>query len=73
MPRRRFSVRRGPFGSWLLGPGDQGPRRLRIRVQVLLTVLIVSTNLIAGGISLVVNLWAVPSPPFNHDAGIAIA
>ncbi|HWI43437.1 MAG TPA: adenylate/guanylate cyclase domain-containing protein [Nocardioides sp.] len=73
MPRRRFSVRRSPFGSWLLGPRDQSPRQLRIRVQLLLTILIVATNLIAGVLSLVVNLWAVPSPPLTHDAGVAIA
>jgi adenylate cyclase len=73
MPRRRFSVRRGPFGSWLLGPRDQGPRRLRIRVQVLLTLLIVGTNVVAAGLSLVVNLWAVPSPPLTDQAWRAIA
>ena len=73
MPRRRFSARRGPFGSWLLGPRDQGPRRLRFRVQFLITLLIIGTNLIAGALSLVVNLWAVPSPPLNHDAKVAIA
>lgn len=73
MPRGSLSSRRSPFGSRLLGPRDQPPRRLRIRIQVLLTVLLVSTNLIGALVVFVINTWAIPSPSPNKEMVIALA
>jgi adenylate cyclase len=73
MPKPHAASRRNPFGSRLLGPRDQAPRRLRIRVQVLLTVLIVGTNVIGALVVAVVNTWAIPSPAPNRSMTIAIA
>lgn len=72
MPHGSASSRRNPFGSRLLGPRDQSPRSLRIRVQVLLTVLIVGTNVIGALVVAVVNTWAIPSPAPNRGMVIAI-
>lgn len=73
MPRRSPSPRRSPFGSRILGPRDQQPRRLRIRIQVLLTVLLVGTNLIGALVVFVINTWAIPSPAPNREMVIALA
>ncbi|THJ04976.1 HAMP domain-containing protein, partial [Nocardioides sp.] len=73
MPRRSPTRRRGPFGSRLLGPRDQDPRRLRIRIQVLLTCLLVTTNLVGALVVFVINTWAIPSPPPNTRMVVALA
>lgn len=73
MPRRRTSHRRGPFGSRLLGPRDQGPRQLRIRIQLLLTGMLVTTNVVGALVVFVVNTWAIPSPAPNREMVIALA
>ena len=54
MPSERRLLRSQPLGSWLLGPGDEGVRRLRIRVQILLSTSVIVANAI--GIVLVVTL-----------------
>ncbi|WP_182378149.1 adenylate/guanylate cyclase domain-containing protein [Nocardioides sp. WS12] len=72
MPRGS-AHRRSPFGSRLLGPRDQPPRRLRIRIQLLLTVLLISTNVIGAVVVFVLNTWAVPSPDPNKEMVIALA
>lgn len=73
MPRRSPTRRRGPFGSRLLGPRDQDPRRLRIRIQVLLTCLLVTTNLVGAFVVFVINTWAIPSPAPNTRMVVALA
>ncbi|WGX97236.1 adenylate/guanylate cyclase domain-containing protein [Nocardioides sp. L-11A] len=73
MPRRSRSLRRGPFGSRILGPRDQGPRQLRIRIQVLLTVMLVTTNLVGALVVFVINTWAIPSPSPNRAMVVALA
>lgn len=65
--------RRAPFGSRLLGPRDQSPRRLRIRIQVLLTVLLLSTNVIGALVVFAIGTWAIPSPSPNRAMTIALA
>ena len=55
------SARRSPFGSRLLGPREQDPRKLRQRVRLLLTALLLMTNLAGAVVTLVINLWAVPA------------
>ncbi|WP_435742376.1 adenylate/guanylate cyclase domain-containing protein [Nocardioides sp. SYSU DS0663] len=51
-----------PFGARVLGPSHQSPRQLRLRVQVLLTVMLVSTNVVAAGIVFVISFFVIPSP-----------
>jgi adenylate cyclase len=51
-----------PFGSWLLGSADQSPGALRVRVQTLLTVILVSTNLVGAGVVGVLSLVVIPRP-----------
>jgi adenylate cyclase len=63
----------GAFGSVLLGPAEQGARRLRIRVQALLTVLLIGTNLVGAGIVFVLSTLVIPSPAPNSDTVLALA
>jgi adenylate cyclase len=69
-------VRTGPssaYGSVLLGDAEQGTRRLRVRVQLLLTVLLVSTNLIGAGIVIVLSALVIPAPAPNRNAVLTLA
>lgn len=62
-----------PFGSWLLGPADQGQRQLRVRVQLLLTVLLVSTN-VAGVLVVAAQFLLVrPETPLRGGSVVAAA
>ncbi len=72
MPRRSTS-RRSPFGARVLGPRDQDPRQLRIRVQVLLTVMLVMTNVLGAVVVFVVNTWAIPAPSPTSPMMVALA
>ncbi len=54
--------RRTPFGSRLLGSADQSARALRVRVQVLLTLLLVTTNVIGAVVVVVISQFVVPTP-----------
>ncbi|WP_193607957.1 adenylate/guanylate cyclase domain-containing protein [Nocardioides lijunqiniae] len=63
MGQRRTDVRRrNPFGSRLLGAADQSARALRIRVQVLLTALLVTTNVVGAVLVFVISYFVVPAP-----------
>lgn len=73
MPRRDRLARRSPFGSRLLGPRDQAPRALRIRIQLLLTVLLLTTNVIGVVLVFAINIWVIPSPPPTHGMVVALA
>ncbi|MFD1859155.1 adenylate/guanylate cyclase domain-containing protein [Aeromicrobium camelliae] len=61
------------FGSRLLGPPDQSPRQLRVRVQLLLTTLLVVTNLIGAGIVVVLSTLVIPGPAPTRETIVAIA
>jgi len=61
------------YGSALLGPAQQPLRRLRVRVQTLLTVLLVATNVIGAGIVIVLSTLVVPSPSPNRGTVLALA
>ncbi|MDT0202336.1 adenylate/guanylate cyclase domain-containing protein [Nocardioides sp. AE5] len=61
------------FGSLLLGPADQGPRRLRVRIQLLLSVLLVGTNVIGAGIVLALMLVIIPGEKIAREFAIAVA
>jgi adenylate cyclase len=73
MPRPRSAVKRSPFGSRILGSAQQGPRQLRIRIQVLLTLVLVGTNLFGAAVVFVVNNFAVPAPKPESDMFLALA
>ena len=69
MPRKEASE----FGSVLLGPADQGTRRLRVRIQVLLTVLLVGTNVVGAAIVFILATLVIPSPAPEADTLLALA
>ncbi len=56
-------LKRRPFGSWLLGPADQSPRLLRLRMQVLMTTFSIGTNLIGALVVFVLAVFVLPGPP----------
>jgi len=60
-------LQRRPFGSWLLGPADQSPRMLRIRVQTLLTLFSIGTNLIGAVVVFVLAVFVLPGPPGDDN------
>lgn len=63
---------RRPFGSRLLGPAEQDPSRLRVRIQLLLTLFLLSTNLIGAAIVVVLSVFVVPSPAPTRAMTIAL-
>jgi len=64
-----------PGSDWLVGPPDQPIGRLRIRVQVLLTILLVSTNVIGAAIVFGITFLVTPGggPNAGYLAALAIA
>lgn len=64
---------RRAFGSVLLGPVNQSPRSLRIRVQLLLTSLLIVTNLIGAGIVFLLAVVVIPGPRPNSELALALA
>ncbi|MEO9322103.1 adenylate/guanylate cyclase domain-containing protein [Nocardioides sp. C4-1] len=62
-----------PFGSRLLGRADQSARSLRVRVQLLLTALLVSTNLIGAGVVVVVSTVVIPAPEASSGTLLSLA
>lgn len=70
---RRIGGRRHPFGSRLLGPSDQSARALRIRVQLLLTALLVSTNLISAAAVVAISVFVVPVEKPSGGMVVALA
>ncbi|WP_121256049.1 adenylate/guanylate cyclase domain-containing protein [Nocardioides ferulae] len=65
--------RSAPFGARVLGPRDQSVFRLRLRVQLLLTVLLVGTNVIAAGVVFLIASFVVPSPSPTGATRLALA
>ncbi|WP_030484659.1 adenylate/guanylate cyclase domain-containing protein [Nocardioides aequoreus] len=61
------------YGSVLLGPEEQGSRRLRVRVQLLLTVLLVATNVIGAGVVFVLSALVIPGPSANSGTVLSLA
>lgn len=70
-----FSRRRGPspFGNRLLGPRVQEPRHLRIRVQLLLTIVLLANNMVGAVAVFVINSFVVPTPGPNRATTLALA
>jgi len=69
----RIARRRHPFGSRLLGTTDQSARALRVRVQLLLTALLVSTNLFNAVVVVVISVFVVPSEAPSSEMLLALA
>lgn len=65
--------RRNPFGSRLLGPADQSVRSLRLRVQLLLTALLVTTNVVGAGVVVVISSVVIPAPDANQGTILSLA
>lgn len=68
-----MSRRDSEYGSVFLGPAEQPVRRLRVRVQPLLTVLLVGTNVIGAGIVFVLSALVIPSPGANRGTVLSLA
>ena len=60
------------FGSALLGPPEQSTHRLRVRIQLLLTVLLIGTNLAGAAIVFVLFALVIPSPAPDKDTLLAL-
>jgi adenylate cyclase len=56
------------YGSWLLGPVSESPRRRRVRIQFILTVVIVGINLLGVGVAVLLLTVAFPVPSVFSDA-----
>jgi adenylate cyclase len=56
------------YGSWLLGRVSESQARRRVRIQLILTVFILVTNLIGIGVTLLLLTVALPSPSIFTDA-----
>jgi len=61
------------YGSVLLGPADQSVGRLRTRVQSLLTILLIGTNLAGAAIVVVLSTVVIPGPAPNDQMKLALA
>ncbi|TCO49930.1 adenylate cyclase [Kribbella antiqua] len=55
-------LKRRPFGSWLLGPADQSPQRLRYRLHLLMTGSSVITNFGGAVVVYVLTMYVLPGP-----------
>ncbi|MCV7319361.1 adenylate/guanylate cyclase domain-containing protein [Mycolicibacterium confluentis] len=56
------------YGSWLLGRVTEGPQKRRIRIQAILTVFILTTNVVGMAVSLLLVTVAFPEPSVFDDA-----
>lgn len=66
-------MRRSPFGSILLGRADQSPRSLRVRVQLLLTALLVGTNVVGAAVVFVVSAFVIPVQDATRATVVSLA
>ncbi len=56
------------YGSWLLGRVSESQHRRRVRIQVILTAMVVGANLIGIGVVLLLVTVAIPAPSVFDDA-----
>jgi adenylate cyclase len=67
--RQNGRLRQTPdYGSWLLGKSSESQRRRRVRIQFILTVFIVSANLLGIAIALLLVTIVIPVPSVFTDA-----
>lgn len=74
-PRRERLPRRDrtPYGSWLLGPAGQSARQTRIRVQLLLTLMLVTTNVVGAVLVFLISFVVMPAPSANAAVIVSTA
>ncbi|MDA4106915.1 adenylate/guanylate cyclase domain-containing protein [Mycolicibacterium holsaticum] len=59
----------GPeYGSWLLGKSSENQVRRRVRIQIILTVFILLTNILGIGVGILMVAVAIPVPSIFSDA-----
>src|SRR5690554_2454412 len=56
------------YGSWVLGKPTESQRRRRIRIQTILTVLILLVNLLGIAVATVLVAFVFPNPSVFTDA-----
>ena len=56
------------YGSWLLGRVSESQQRRRVRIQVILTVLVMAANLIGIAVAVLLVTVAIPEPSIFDDA-----
>ena len=56
------------FGSWLLGRAEESQTRRRVRIQVILTVFVVTANLLGIGVAVLLVTIAFPVPSIFTEA-----
>ncbi|EUA13264.1 HAMP domain protein [Mycobacterium kansasii 732] len=61
------------YGSWLLGRVSEDQRGRRIRIQVILTVMVVAANLIGIAVSILLVTVAIPEPSVFSDAPLWVS
>ncbi|MCX6398158.1 MAG: HAMP domain-containing protein [Propionibacteriales bacterium] len=71
--RGRSRHQRAPFGSRLLGGADQTPRQLRVRLQLLLTAMLVTTHVIGAGVVFVISVFVLPTEKLNSASVVSLA
>jgi len=60
------------YGSWLLGRVSESQARRRVRIQLIITVFILATNLIGIGVATLLLTIAFPTPSIFSDAPLWI-
>lgn len=61
------------YGSWLLGRVNESQHRRRVRIQVILTTLIVVANLLGIAVAILLVTVAIPEPSVFDDAPLWIS
>ena len=60
------------YGSWLLGRVSESQARRRVRIQLIITVFILATNVIGIGVAALLLTIAFPTPSIFSDAPLWI-
>jgi adenylate cyclase len=60
------------YGSWLLGRLSENQSRRRVRIQLIITIFILATNLIGIGVAVLLLAIAFPAPSIFSDAPLWI-
>src|ERR1700756_2651926 len=60
------------YGSWLLGRLSESQARRRVRIQIIITVFILATNLIGIGVATLLLITGFPAPSPHTDPPLGI-